>query len=87
MSRFHRLVQTSFARGEQIPFAPFIGLDILDNVLGEFKIQHVAWASNVPMFVCQATVHFRNATLSQVTKQLRKGGWQEEKETREIFDE
>jgi hypothetical protein len=78
--------QTSFARGEQIPFAPFIGLDILDNVVGEFKIQHVAWPGNVPMFVCQATRHFRNETISQLTKRLRKGGWREEKESREIFD-
>ncbi len=36
---------TCFEREEQLPFAPFIGLDVLDNILGEFKLRDVAWDS------------------------------------------
>jgi hypothetical protein len=44
---------TSFRREEELPFVPFIGLDVLDDVLGQFTLEHVAWHSGSRMFLCQ----------------------------------
>jgi hypothetical protein len=47
---------TTFRREETVPFAPFVGLDLLDDALGEFKIEHVAWCREPAMFLCQGNI-------------------------------
>jgi|SRR5579863_290749 len=75
--------QTSFLRDEELPFAPFVGLDILDDALGEFKLNHVAWAgSDCKMFLCQGNVERKDMTIRQACKFMKKGGWEEEREAR-----
>jgi len=72
-----------FVREEQLPFPPFIGLDILDDVMGEFKLEHVAWHTGSGMFLCQATENRNYWTLRQAQQTLKKAGWVEEPEARE----
>ncbi len=71
-----------FSREEQLPFPPFIGLDILDDILGQFKLEHVAWHTGSGMFLCQATEDRSYWTLRQAQQAMRKAGWVEESETR-----
>jgi hypothetical protein len=75
--------ETSFRREEQLPFVPFIGLDVLDDVLGEFKIKHVAWASSCMMFLCQSNVDEKKWTIREACKAMKKSGWTEDKESRQ----
>jgi len=72
-----------FVREEELPFAPFIGLDILDDVLGEFKLEHVAWHTGSGMFLCQATVDRKYWSLREAQRSMKKSGWTEEPEARE----
>ncbi|MFG0289601.1 MAG: hypothetical protein ACF8CQ_15585 [Rhodopirellula sp. JB044] len=72
-----------FSREEQLPFAPFVGLDVLDNVLGEFKLEHVAWHAGSSMFLCQGTVNRNYWNLRQAQQAMKKAGWTEEPEARE----
>lgn len=75
-----------FCREEQMPFAPFIGLDVYDDVLGEFKIEHIAWCNNPQMIICQSSVDRKDWSLRQATRQLGRSGWQEVKEARGSYE-
>lgn len=74
---------TLYMREEQLPFAPFIGLDLLDDAIGEFKVEHIAWASDLQAFFCQASVNLTYLSLRKATARLKKGGWVEEPQARE----
>jgi len=71
-----------FVREEELPFPPFIGLDILDDVLGEFTLKHVAWHTGSSMFLCQATVDRESWSLAFAKKTLKKADWSEVPEAR-----
>lgn len=73
-----------FVREEYLPFPPFVGLDILDDVLGEFKLDHVAWHTGSAMFLCQATEDRSYWTLAQAKQATKKVGWVEVPEVREL---
>lgn len=73
---------TVFQREERLPFVPFVGLDVLDDVLGEFKLEHVAWHSGSRMFLCQSALDRHYWTIQQAQRSMRKAGWAEEKEAR-----
>lgn len=75
--------ETSFRREEHLPFVPFIGLDILDDALGEFEVKHVAWASHVGMLLCQSNVEKKHWTIRKACSSMKKAGWTEERECRE----
>lgn len=75
--------ETSFRREEHLPFVPFIGLDILDDVLGEFEIKYVAWASHVEMFLCQSNLEREYWTIRKACSAMKKAGWTEERDCRE----
>jgi hypothetical protein len=62
-----------FRRQESIPFAPFVGLDVLDDAVGEFHLKHVAWHSGSQLFLCQAEQ--RQVLDRQLAGSLRKVGW------------
>jgi hypothetical protein len=53
-----------FVRVEELPFAPFIELAILDDVLGKFKLEHAAWHNGIGMFLCLATVNQESWSLA-----------------------
>ena len=74
---------TAFLREVQLPFVPFVGLDILDDVLGEFRLTHVAWHSGTQMFLCQAKVECKSWSIRAANRAMSKAGWTEEKEARE----
>lgn len=71
-----------FSREEEMPFAPFIGLDILDDILGQFTLKFVAWHTESGMFLCQATVDRSEWNLRQAQQAMKKAGWSEDKEAR-----
>ena len=71
-----------FSREEKLPFAPFVGLDILDDVLGQFSIKFVAWHTGSGMFMCQAAVDRSCWNLRKAQQTMKKAGWSEDKEAR-----
>ena len=75
---------THFRRIERLPFAPFVGLTILDNGLGQFVLSNVAWCASPQMFLCQAAEKRLDWTLKQAQKVMSKAGWEEDEESREV---
>lgn len=76
--------ETTFQREEKLPFVPFIGLDVLDDVLGQFDLKHVAWAGgNCEMFLCQSNVNRTEWTIREACKAMKRGGWAEDREGRQ----
>jgi len=77
--------ETSFAREEKLPFVPFIGMDVLDDCLGQFEIKHVAWAGgDCKMLLCQSNVKRKEWTIREACKSMKKAGWTEDKESRQM---
>jgi hypothetical protein len=75
--------ETSFRREEELPFVPFVGLDVLDDALGEFKLKHVAWAGGeCKMFLCQGNIERKEMTIREVCKFMKDAGWEEDRESR-----
>jgi len=75
--------ETTFRREERLPFVPFIGLDVLDDALGQFDLKHVAWAGgDCKMFLCQSNVKRREWTIREACKVMKKAGWTEDRESR-----
>lgn len=72
----------TFVRNELVPFAPFVGLDVLDDTLGEFKLEHITWHQTPPRFQCQSTIIRRDWTLPQACRAMRKAGWVVDKEAK-----
>jgi hypothetical protein len=74
---------TTFSREVLLPFAPFPNLTVLDDVLGEFTLKHVAWCSKPDMFLCQATVNRDYWSLRDAVRSMKAVGWKEERDCRE----
>lgn len=77
---------TTFSREQSLPFVPFPDLTVLDDVLGEFTLEHVAWCSKPDMFLCQATVNRDYWSLREALRSMKKVGWKEERDCREPDD-
>ena len=75
---------TSFCREEQLPFVPFPGLDVLDDALGEFKLEHVAWHSGSQMFLCQGRVECNYWDFRTACPAMAKAGWAEVEDVRQL---
>ena len=75
----------TFTRDELLDFAPFVGLDILDDSVGQFTLTHVAWFGGlkVKMFLCQSQLKLPYKSLTQVKKHLKAAGWTEDIEARQ----
>jgi len=78
---------TVFMREEALPFVPFIGLDVLDDAIGEFQLEHIAWASDLQAFFCQASKNLTYMSLRKTKAFLKKAGWVEEPQAREPQEE
>lgn len=74
---------TTFQREEQLPFVPFVGLDVLDDALGEFHLEHVAWYSKTSAFYCQSRVDRTYMNIRSAVRLMSRAGWIEQKELRE----
>jgi hypothetical protein len=74
----------SFRREEQLEFAPFVGLDVLDDSVGQFTLTSVAWygGKEGKMFLCQSQLQVREKNLQQVKQMLKAAGWIEDKDAR-----
>lgn len=75
----------TFTREELLDFTPFVGLDILDDAVGQFTLTNVAWfgGSKMKMFLCQSQLKYPNKSLAQVKKLLKAAGWIEDEEARQ----
>lgn len=82
---WHKKGIASFVREEHLPFAPFIGLDVLDDSLGQFHLDHVAWHTGSQMFLCQATEKRIDWTLKKACRYMATAGWVEDEEGREEY--
>lgn len=74
-----------FLKAGKIPFAPFVGLDVLDEALGEFELEHVAWDPKSKMFLCQARKHLPHLTVRQFCARLKAAGWVREKSDDDVY--
>ena len=74
----------TFSREELLDFAPFVGLDILDDSVGQFTLTKVAWfgGGSIKMFMCQSQLKYPDKSLAQVKKMLKAAGWSEDVEAR-----
>jgi hypothetical protein len=72
----------TFKRIESIEFAPFVGLHIIDEALGQFQIEWVAWFSLEKLFLCQSTAQRNSMSFRDLAKTMKQGGWQEERDER-----
>lgn len=75
----------TFTREEVLDFAPFVGLDILDDSVGQFTLTHVAWCGGpkAKMFLCQSQRMEPDKSLVQVKRMLKAAGWAEVVEARQ----
>ncbi len=73
---------TTFRREDQLPFAPFIGLDVLDDILGQYTVEHVAWYGGGQMFLCQGSVERTWWNLRTACRKMATAQWEEDKEVR-----
>ncbi len=74
----------AFERFDDLPFAPFAGLDIEDDAVGEFEIQFVRWSGSECRFYCQSNYTlFEGYSIRTNKKRLKQGGWKKEERTDE----
>jgi hypothetical protein len=78
----YKIGWVTFSKEEPLPFAPFVGLDVLDDALGQFTLTHVAWHSGSQMFLCQTQFEAKDKTSSQMAKHLKPGKWIEVEDSR-----
>ncbi|AMV32133.1 hypothetical protein VN12_08420 [Pirellula sp. SH-Sr6A] len=83
MHFYHSKGSTKFVRNVELPFAPQPGLDFIDELLGEFRIEHVAWSLQTESFYLQSRYDGRHWLLRDAVRKLKKFGWEELKELRE----
>ena len=74
---------TTFRREEQLPFVPFLGLDILDDALGQFHLEHVAWHTESQMFLCQSSKKYEDWSIQKACRFMGKARWEEDRESRQ----
>lgn len=79
--------ETTFECGGRLPFAPFVGLDILDLGLGQITIHRVAWLGEKQLFCCDATERRDDWSLEETTRNLATAGWEENVDAREPLDD
>lgn len=68
----------TYRRQESILFAPFVGLDVLDDAVGQFSLRNVAWHSGSQLFLCQAELC--RVVDRVLAGSLRKAGWKKDDE-------
>ncbi len=62
----------AFREGKSCPLCRHWARIFLNDVLGEFKLEHVAWHSGTAMFLCQATVDRMYWSLAEAKRALSK---------------
>ena len=68
-----------FERFDELPFAPYPGLDIGDDAVGELEIQFVRWSGSERRFYCQSNFDLLDTYSVRTNKRrLRQAGWKEE---------
>jgi|GEM_PF-4302201 len=68
-----------YERFDELPFAPYPGLDIEDDAVGEFEIQFVRWSGSEQRFYCQSNfTYFEQYSMRTNKKRLKQAGWKEE---------
>ncbi|WP_254512275.1 hypothetical protein [Anatilimnocola floriformis] len=83
----HKEGNASFDRQESVEFAPFVGLTLLDDAVGEFTLMKVCWDSLAKAFYCHAQLNRKQMRLSDVVQQLRRSSWVEDIDSRQpIYD-
>lgn len=79
--------ETTFEREERLPFAPFVGLVILDDSLGMYTLNQVAWLSERQLFCCHGYDDRERWSLEDAVREMARAGWEEEEGAREELDE
>jgi hypothetical protein len=71
--------------GVKIPFAPFVGLDILDDAIGDFQLEYVAWDPKSKIFLCQSRTRLPHLSVRQFCARLKAAGWVREKSDDDVW--
>jgi hypothetical protein len=74
-----------FLKEGKIPFAPFVGLDILDDAIAEFQLEHVAWEPKSKIFLCQSSKRLPHLSVRQFCARLKAAGWVRDKSDDEVW--
>jgi hypothetical protein len=64
-----------FVRSDAVPFVPFVGLEILDEALGEFRLEQVTWIQEPAKFVCRSSMRRHDWPLHKACRSMQKAGW------------
>ena len=68
----------AFDRFDDLPFAPFPGLGIEDDAVGEFEIQFVRWSGSERRFYCQSNYTLFDKYSIRTNKKRLTQRWLEE---------
>jgi len=79
----HKTGWATFRKEGQLPFAPFTGLDILDEYPGQFTLTHVAWDGTSQLFLCQSTLDMPRSTFRSLRAPFLKSKWIEDEDARQ----
>ncbi len=65
-----------YERHGQLPFAPYPGLDIEDDALGEFELLQVRWSESEQRFECYSNFDlFEVRSMRWMKRRLKEAGW------------
>jgi hypothetical protein len=68
--------ELDYERVVELPFAPFPGLDIEDEAVGEFKLLQVRWCGSEQRFECFSNFTlFESRSVRWMKKRLKDAGW------------
>ena len=68
--------ELDYERIAELPFAPYPGLDIEDDVLGDFELLQVRWIGSEQRFECYSNFDlFDSRSMRSVKKRLKEAGW------------
>jgi hypothetical protein len=68
--------ELDYERSTHLPFAPYPGLDIEDEALGEFELLQVRWSEEDECFYCFSNyLLFESRSMRWLKHRLKQAGW------------
>lgn len=74
-----------FLKQGRIPFAPFVGLDVLDDAIASFSLELVTWDPTSQLFLCRTRKALPHLSPRQFCARLKAAGWVREKTDDDVY--
>ena len=68
-----------------VSLSPFVGLDVLDDAIGDFQLEHVAWDPKSKIFLCQSSKRLPHLSVRQICARLKAAGGVREKSDDDVW--